>query len=78
MKYQSLFPGKSKKKYFKMLSAEIFTQHAMHKTTVTFLQEKGLKFHSKLSPLNPCPTEPGYILFENSVDPKQLPSEEAN
>ena len=28
MKYQRLFFGKNKKKYFKMLSAEIFTQNA--------------------------------------------------
>ena len=27
--------------------------------------------------VNPCPAEPGFILFENSVDPDQLGSEEA-
>ena len=30
MKCQSLFSGKNKKKYFKMLPTEMFTQHAMH------------------------------------------------
>ena len=27
---------------------------------------------------NPCPAEPGYTCFANSVDPDQLASEEAN
>ena len=30
MKYQSLFSGENKKKYYKMSSAVIFTQHAEH------------------------------------------------
>ena len=28
--------------------------------------------------LNPCPAEPGYTVFANSVDPDQLASSEAN
>ena len=28
--------------------------------------------------VNPCPAEPGYPTFANSVDPDQLASEEAN
>ena len=31
MKFQSIFPVKIRKKYFKLSSAEIFTQHANHK-----------------------------------------------
>ena len=28
--------------------------------------------------INPCPAEPGYMVFCKSVDPNQLASEEAN
>ena len=34
--------------------------------------------HEDKITLNPCPAEPGYTAFANSVDPDQLASEEAN
>ena len=49
MKCQIQFSGKNKKKYFKMSSAEIFTQHAtkryIHRWVLNILSQTGIHRH---------------------------------
>ena len=46
-----LFSGKSKKKYLKMMSAEIFIQHALI-AAVLYSYKKSIR-----ATINPCPAE---------------------
>ena len=59
MKCQFLFSGKSKKKYIKMLSAEIFSSSTKHYVTVS-LNNKGSQQHAH-----------PFILTNMSVSEKQ-------
>ena len=56
----------------------VFVSHMFKIKFTVKIHTSSASSSSCVSIFNPCPAEPGYTVFANSVDPDQLASEEAN